>query len=303
MATVDAVSAPEVTGRRTGTAPSRPERAGTRWGPTLILLLGAAYCLLPVAWVVIASTKTRAELFSTFSFAPSFSGGLTGDLRELSAYQDGQFWGWAMNSVLYAGVGAVLSALVSALAGYGMAKYSFRGRNTAFNIMLAGVLVPQITLAVPQYLLLAKLGISGTYWSVLLPSIISPFGIYLCRIYAAAAVPTELLEAGRMDGAGEARLFARVALPLMGPGLITVFLLQFVGIWNNFLLPFIMLSDSDRFPLTVGLYTMLNQGAQQPALYTLVITGVLLSIIPLGALFLSLQRYWKLDLVTGGVKA
>jgi multiple sugar transport system permease protein len=189
------------------------------------------------------------------------------------------------------------------MAGYALAKYQFRGRTLAFNIMLAGVLVPQITLAVPLYLLLATVGLSGTYWSVLLPSIISPFGIYLCRIYAAASIPTELLEAGRIDGAGELRLFSRIAVPLMGPGLVTVFLLQFVGIWNNFLLPFIMLSDADRFPLTVGLYTMLNQGAQQPALYTLVIAGVLLSIIPLVVLFLVLQRYWRLDLVTGGVKA
>jgi len=269
----------------------------------VVLLIGATYCLLPVAWVVMAATKTRAELFSTFSFAPSFNGGLTQNLRDLSDYQGGQFWRWALNSLLYAGAGAALSAVVSAMAGYALAKYPFRGRTLAFNVMLAGVLVPQITLAVPLYLLLSKVGLSGSYWSVLLPSIISPFGIYLCRIYATASIPTELLEAGRIDGAGEMRLFSHIAMPLMGPGLVTVFLLQFVGIWNNFLLPFIMLSDADRFPLTVGLYTMLNQGAQQPALYTLVIAGVLLSIIPLIVLFLVLQRYWRLDLVTGGVKA
>jgi len=295
----ESVTTPAVVGQRR----SRGSRPGSRWLPNAVLLLGAAYCLLPVAWVVMAATKTRAELFSTFSFAPSFTGGLTQNMRELSAYQGGQFWRWALNSLLYAGVGAALSAVVSAMAGYALAKYPFRGRTLAFNVMLAGVLVPQITLAVPLYLLLSKVGLSGTYWSVLLPSIISPFGIYLCRIYAAASIPTELLEAGRIDGAGELRLFSRIAVPLMGPGLVTVFLLQFVGIWNNFLLPFIMLSDADRFPLTVGLYTMLNQGAQQPALYTLVIAGVLLSIIPLVVLFLVLQRYWRLDLVTGGVKA
>ncbi len=144
--------------------------------------------------------------------------------------------------------------------------------------------------------------LAGTYWSVLLPTIISPFGIYLCRIYAAASVPTDTLEAGRMDGAGELRLFRSLALPMMAPALVTVFLLQFVATWNNFLLPFIMLSDGDTFPLTTGLYTMINQGAQQPALHSQVIAGVLISIIPLIALFLSLQRFWRIDLISGAIK-
>ena len=252
--------------------------------------------------MLIAATKTRAELFSTTAFLPSFSGGLWENLGDLFAYQDGQFWRWALNSLLYAGVGAALAALVSALAGYGLAKYRFAGRNAIFNVILAGVLLPQIILAVPQYLLLSEVGMAGTYWSVLLPTVISPFGIYLCRIYAAASVPTDMLEAGRIDGAGEWRLFRSVALPLMAPALVTVFLLQFVGAWNNFLLPFIMLSDGDTYPITVGLFTMVNQGAQQPALYTLAIAGALISIIPLIGLFLALQRYWRIDLISGGLK-
>jgi multiple sugar transport system permease protein len=289
---------------RTDVAPRPAPDPSRRWKlvPTLALLAGAIYCLAPVLWVFIAATKTRAELFSTDTFLPSFHGGLTQNVSDLFAYQDGQFLRWCLNSLLYAGVGSVLSSFVSALAGYGLAKYRFRGRNLTFNILLGGVLLPQITLAIPQYLLLAKVGLAGTYWSVLLPTIISPFGIYLCRIYAAASVPTETLEAGRIDGAGELRLFRSIALPMMAPALITVFLLQFVATWNNFLLPFIMLSDGDTFPLTTGLYTMLNQGAQQPALYSLVIAGVMISIIPLIGLFLALQRYWRIDLISGGLK-
>jgi multiple sugar transport system permease protein len=196
----------------------------------------------------------------------------------------------------------VLTVLISAAAGYAMAKYRFAGRELLFRLILAGVLVPQVTLAIPQYLLLAQVDLTGTYWSVLLPSLISPFSIYLCRIYAMAAVPDELLEAARLDGSGEFRLFRSIGLPLMLPGLVTVLLLQFVGIWNNFLLPFIMLSDSDKYPLTVGLFALLNQGASQPALYTLVIAGSALSVLPLIALFLMLQRYWKLDMLSGGLK-
>jgi multiple sugar transport system permease protein len=285
-------------------APRPAAARGRRWKllPTMALVAGALYCLAPVLWVFIAATKTRAELFNSTTFLPSFHGGLWQNVRDLFEYQDGQFLRWALNSLLYAGVGSGLSAAVSALAGYGMAKYRFHGRNAAFNLLLAGVLLPQITLAIPQYLLLAKVGLAGTYWSVLLPTIISPFGIYLCRIYAAASVPTETLEAGRIDGAGELRLFRSIALPMMAPALVTVFLLQFVATWNNFLLPFIMLSDGDTFPLTTGLYTMLNQGAQQPALYSLVIAGVMISIIPLIGLFLALQRYWRIDLISGSLK-
>ncbi|CAM5671185.1 sugar ABC transporter permease [Streptomyces narbonensis] len=133
--------------------------------------------------------------------------------------------------------------------------------------------------------------------------VLSPYGVYLGRIYAEAAVPMELVEAGRMDGAGEWRIFLRIAVPMMAPGLVTIFLFQFVAIWNNFLLPFIMLGDDEKFPMTVGLFTLLKQGASQPALYTLVITGALLAIVPLIALFLLIQRFWSLDLLSGAVKS
>ncbi|MBV1854984.1 carbohydrate ABC transporter permease [Catellatospora tritici] len=269
--------------------------------PTAVLLLGALYCLLPVGWVLVAASKTRGELFSTNAFTPGT--GLLENLSDLSAYRDGIFWQWMANTALYAGVGAVLSTAVSVLAGYALAKFRFVGQGLIFNVLIGGILVPSVVLAVPQYLLLAKAGLADTYWAVLLPSILHPYSIYLARIYAAAAIPDALLEAGRIDGAGEGRLLRVVAVPLMGPGMVTIFLFQFVAIWNNFLLPFIMLADDHRFPLTVGLYTLLVTGANQPALYNLVITGALLSIIPLIALFLTMQRYWRTDLSGGSVKS
>jgi len=275
---------------------ARPSRTST-----IILLLGAVYCLLPVAWVLVASTKSAGELFSTFTFAPSTH--LVDNVKELSAYRGGLFWRWMANTALYAGVGGVLSVGVSAMAGYGLAKYQFVGKKAAFNVLLAGVLVPGVVLAIPQYLLLAKVGLTNTYWAVLLPSIISPYGIYLARIYAAASVPDDVIEAARTDGAGEGRVFRSIAVPMMLPGLVTVFLFQFVAIWNNFMLPYIMLGNDRLFPLTVGLSGLLNQGASVPAMYTSVITGALLSIVPLVALFLTLQRYWQVDLAAGAVKA
>lgn len=270
------------------------------WLPTLILVLGAVYCLIPVAWVIIASSKSPGELFSTFTMAPGR--GLGDNLAALFRYEDGQFGLWAANSLLYAGGGAVLSTLVSTMAGYGLSKYRFAGQNVIFYGILAGVLIPGITLAIPQYLLLSSVHLAGTTASVLLPSIISPFGIYLSRVYAAAALPEETIEAARIDGASEWRIFRSIALPLLVPGMVTVFLLQFIGIWNNFLLPYVMLSDQSRYPLTVGLYTLLNKGSSSPALYSVAITGAAVSIIPLIALVLFLQRYWRLDLLSGGMK-
>ncbi|MFB7949897.1 carbohydrate ABC transporter permease [Kitasatospora phosalacinea] len=289
------------------TAPALPRKGSaaaprrTAWTPTLLLLLGAVYCLVPVVWVVTAATKSRQELFTTFTYAPG--SGFWDNLTELSSYRGGVYWQWMANSALYAGAGALLSAAVSGVTGYALAKYRFRGRSTVFNVLLAGVLMPPITLAVPQYLLMSKAGLADSYWSVLLPSVLSPYGIYLSRIYAEAAIPDEVVEAARVDGAREWRLFRSVALPMMVPGLVTVFLFQFVAIWNNFLLPYIMLGDDHKFPVTVGLYSLLQQGANEPALYTLVITGALLSVLPLIALFLGMQRYWRVDLLSGAVKS
>jgi multiple sugar transport system permease protein len=274
--------------------------AGMSYVATFVLLLGAVYCLLPVVWVLIASTKNRAEFFSTSTFVPSPH--LFSNISALSSFSGGVYWRWMGNTFFYAGVGGVLSVAVSALSGYALAKYEFRAKSTIFMVLLTGVLVPGVILAVPQYFLFAKVGLTNSYLSVLLPQIISPYGIYLARIYAAAAVPTEIVEAARVDGAGEFNIFARISVPLMLPGLVTVFLFQFVGIWNNFMLPYIMLGNDHLFPLTVGLDTLLNQGASVPALYTLVVTGALLSIVPLIALFLILQRFWRVDLGAGAVK-
>jgi multiple sugar transport system permease protein len=294
------------TGSAAGTTPGTvqdrpPLRRRIALVPTITLLLGAIYCLLPVAWVVIAATKSGSELFSTFTFLPGT--GFADNFSDLSAYRDGVYWQWMGNSALYAVLGALLSTCVSAFSGYALAIYRFRGRETMFNVLLAGVLMPPVILAIPQYLLLAKVDLTDSYLSVLLPQILSPYGVYLARIYAAAAVPADVVEAGRMDGASEWRIFTRVALPMMVPGMVTVFLFQFVAIWNNFLLPYIMLSDDERFPITVGLQTLLEQGANTPALYTLMITGAFLAVIPLIALFLVVQRFWSLDLLSGAVKS
>jgi multiple sugar transport system permease protein len=162
--------------------------------------------------------------------------------------------------------------------------------------------VPATALALPLFLLLSKADLTNTYWAVLLPSLVSPFGVYLARIYAAGAVPDELIEAGRIDGAGEMRIFFGIAVKLMVPALITIFLFQFVAIWNNFFLPLIMLVDSKLYPITLGLFAWNSQTARDPELTTLAIVGSFVSIVPLVGAFLLLQRYWRTGLAAGGVK-
>ena len=272
----------------------------TAWFPTALLLVGAIYTLFPVSWVAIASTKSGGELFSTFTLAPGT--GFVDNVRDLNAYRSGVYWRWLVNSAIYAGLGALLSTVVSASCGYALAKFRFPGRRALFSLILAGVLVPAIILAVPQYLLLADIGLANTYWSVLLPSILSPFGIYLARIYAGAAVATEMIEAARIDQANELSIFVRIAMPVMVPGLVTIFLFQFVAIWNNYLLPLVMLNNTERFPVTLGLTLWNSQIQRDPFYYQLVVTGSAVSAVLLVAVMVSLQRFWRAGLTAGATK-
>jgi len=182
------------------------------------LVFFTIYFLIPYFWLIVSSTKDAGDLFGTFGFwfAPNFN--LWGNLQQLFTYQDGVFLRWLLNTLLYAGVGAVVGTWLSSMAGYALAKYVFRGRNLLFSLVLGAILVPTTALVLPLYLMFSKVGLTNTYWAVLLPSIVSPFGVYLSRIYAAAGVPDELLEAARVDGAQRQRLEAEhlAELALLG---------------------------------------------------------------------------------------
>jgi multiple sugar transport system permease protein len=269
---------------------------------TGVLVVVAVYFLVPVYYVLIAATKTTEDLFSTngFLLAPTFA--LWENLRLVFTYDGGIFVRWFFNSVLYAGVGALLATYFAAAGGYALAKYDFRGKNIVFGAVLGGVLVPGTATALPLFLLFSQLGISNTYWSVLIPSLVSPFGLFLCRIYAEASVDDSVIESGRIDGAGELRIFHTLGLRAMTPALVTVFLFQLVGIWNNFFLPLIMLADSTLYPITLGLNNWRSQVDRLPEFYQLTTGGVLVSIIPLIAAMIVLQRYWRGGLTEGAVK-
>ncbi|MEN2740259.1 carbohydrate ABC transporter permease [Microbacterium sp. X-17] len=268
------------------------------------MVLYALYTLVPLAWLLINSTKSSSGLFSSFGlwFADDFS--FWDNLVQTLTYHDGIFLRWLGNTLLYVVLGAGGATLLATLAGYGLAKYRFPGRRAVFAIVLGAVAVPGTALAVPTFLLFSQLGLTNTPWSVIIPSLISPFGLYLIWVYAADAVPTELLEAARLDGAGEFRTFFTISIRLLVPGIVTVLLFTVVATWNNYFLPLIMLSDPQWYPLTVGLnqWAAQAQGVSAQPIYNLVIMGSLLTIIPIVIAFLLLQRFWQSGLGAGSVK-
>jgi multiple sugar transport system permease protein len=297
-ATTRARAAEETTGDARGPRENPLSVAGA----TLFMVIFAIYFLIPIWWLLVASSKTTADILGTNGLWFSSPFKLFANIYDAVSYNNWVFVRWLVNSLLYAGLGALFATLFATMAGYGLAKYVFPGREVYFNTVLGGVLVPATALALPLFLLFSKIHAVDTYWSVFLPSIVSPFGVYLARIYAAASVPDELLEASRLDGAGEFRTFFGLGTRLMAPALVTIFLFQFVAIWNNFFLPLIMLQNERLYPLTLGLYTWNSTVTRSPELRSFVIVGALLSIIPLIIAFLSLQRFWRSGLAAGGVK-
>lgn len=273
-----------------------------RLGATAVLVLAAAYFLLPVYWMLVASTKSSSDLFSTpgLAFADLNFGR---NLAELSRYDGGIYWRWVGNTVLYSVVGSMLTVAVCAACGYALAVFRFRGRALVLGAVLGSMLIPNTVLAQPIYLLVVQLGLNNTYWGVLLPSMVFPFGVLLCTIYAQSSIPTELLEAARLDGAGEWRIFFSIGLRLMSTGVVTVLLFAFLGSWNSYMLPLLVLTDQKLMPLTVGLTGWSSAAITIPGLQILVVIGSLISVIPVMVVFVALQRFWRSGLTTGAVRA
>jgi multiple sugar transport system permease protein len=266
-----------------------------------LLAVATLYMLFPLLWLATAATKGATDLYSTSMFDIDI-GNLGTNLGNLVAESDGIFLRWFVNSLVYAGCGSALGALICVAAGYAFDKYRFRGKEKLFALVLGGVLIPTTALSLPLYLLASNLGVINTFWSVFVPFLTFPFGVYLARIFSQAYVPHEVIEATRVDGAGDIRAFWSVGLPMMTPGFVTIFLFQFVAIWNNFFLPLVMLSDNSLFPVSLGLYLWNGQSQVLPEFYPLVITGSFVSVVPLIIAFVLLQRFWRSGLNAGSLK-
>ena len=275
-------------------APSKAARIVTIVALTFTML----YFVLPIIWVMFSSTKSNADLVSTNGFwFGHFE--LADNYTKLMGWTQGLFWRWVLNSLFYSTTAGIIGTLISVAAGYAMAKFVFPGRNVSMAMIMAGLLMPVALLTIPLYVVFHNLGLTDTVWAILIPSCVSPFGVFLGRVYADSSVPTELIEAARIDGASEARVFFTIVLRLLAPAMVTIFLFIFVATWNNFLLPLMMVSTAELKPVTLGLYGMMSYFTPQKGA---VMLGALLGVLPLIVLFLGLQKYWQSGLAAGSVK-
>ena len=298
------VGAPAVQEKRKARAQNKPGASGGFVFPTIFMLAFLVYFLMPLFWLLVASTKSLDDLFDSFGlWFADFN--LIDNIKDTFEQDNGVYCRLAAQHHRVLGGQRGRRGAAGRAAGYGFAKFAFRGKNLLFWFVLGSVMVPTTALAIPTYLMFAKLGFTNNPLSVILPSLVSPFGIYLMRIYAEASVPTDLIEAARIDGAGEFRIFRQIAFRLLAPGFVTVLLFNFVATWNNYFLPLVMLSEPRWYPLTVGLQQWNSQataGGGATSAFNIVITGSLISIVPLIIAFIFLQRYWQSGLGSGGVK-
>ncbi len=262
----------------------------------------AAVMLVPFVWLICGAFK-RNEDFFTSTFLPRGEGGVSlsrltfDNFREL--FSQTIIVRALVNSLFFSSATSILATLVCAMAGYALAKYTMAGRRWLLAIVLGAVIVPPTLIIAPGYQLLYKLGMLDTYAGLIIPAIAPAFGVYLFRQASLSSVPTDLIEAARVDGCGEVRIFFTVALPLLRPMVSAFLLITFLGVWNNFITPQVVLQSEQKFPLAVAVAQLKGVYYQD---YGLQIAGVLVSVAPVLGLFLLLQREFISGLTSGAVK-
>jgi multiple sugar transport system permease protein len=260
-----------------------------------LLLLLAAVTMAPLVWMVAASFMTRGEA-STFPppFLPSHP--TVEQYVELFTRLD--ITHYIVNSAILSLSVTLLSLLVNSMAGYAFAKYRFAGRDRIFRLLIASMVIPAQVTMLPLFLMLNTMGLVNTYFGVLIPGLASIFGIFLIRQYA-LSVPDSLIEAARMDGAGDFRIYWSVILPLCKPILITLAIFTFMGTWNDFLWPLIIMTDDAMYTLPVALASLAGEHVEDTEL---MMAGAVMTVLPVMLLFLALQKYYISGIMAGSVK-
>ncbi|MDB4888483.1 MAG: carbohydrate transporter rane protein 2, family [Gemmatimonadetes bacterium] len=259
------------------------------------LVVFGALSLLPLLWMVSASFMANGE-------ASSFPPAIIPHHPTLEHYRD--LFGrlalgrYAFNSALVAVVTTTLALAINSSAGYAFAKLRFRGRDQTFRVLAAGLAIPVQVAMLPLFLLVKSLGLVNNYGGVIVPGLASIFGIFLVRQYA-LAIPDDLLDAARIDGASEFRVFRSIVLPTIKPVLATLALWTFLATWNDFMWPLIVLSDDYKYTLPVALAGLVGEHAQD---VELMMAGAVVTVLPVLTLFLFLQRYYVEGVTEGSVK-
>jgi multiple sugar transport system permease protein len=263
----------------------------------IVAVAAVTFFLLPVYWLVVTSFKDPAgEMFvgnPLWVAEPTLK-------QYVNVLTGTEIVRWIGNSFLICGLSTLIGVMASTMGGYGLAKYAFKGRQALISGMSAMFLVPLAALAVPQFLMMIKIGWIGTYQAVILPCSLSVFGLFFMTIYVDAAVPHSLVEAARLDGAGELKIFFTIVLRMLGAGIVTLCLVIFIGSWNNFLLPTFVLPDVSKYLVTQGVGSYMMGGVQNRVLiYSYYVAGSVLSIAPIVAVFLWLEKYVERGLYLG----
>ncbi|MFF1603466.1 carbohydrate ABC transporter permease [Streptomyces mirabilis] len=276
----------------------------------LLLALLLLFFVLPVIWLLLAPSKTAGEVVRDNPLAFGSFQQIGTAWRHLFAFQDGAMMKWLRNSAVYSGGSLILTLAVSVPAGYALALTKFRGRKTLLVITLVTMIMPQATLVLPIFLELNRFHLIGTIWSVILPFSFYPFGVYLVYIYFGSSLPRDLLSAARIDGCTEWQLFSRIALPLAKPVVGLVAFFSFVGNWNNFFLPYLVLPNSEQFPVQVGLNQLLTStpsfnpvaGAGLNVTIPELALAIIIAILPVLVLFVFSQRTLVSGMLAGASK-
>lgn len=260
-----------------------------------VLAAGAILALLPMAWMVSASFMAAGE---ASSFPPRFLPAEPTLEHYRALFTRLRLGRYFLNSTIIAGTVTVVSLVVNSMAGYAFAKLRFRAREPLFKLLSAGLVVPVQVGMLPLFLLMKELGLINTYWGVIIPTLASIFGIFLIRQYA-VAIPDDLLDAARIDGASELRIYTSVVLPNIVPILATLAIWTFLTTWNDFMWPLIVLSDEANYTLPVALANLLGERALDTEL---MMAGSVLTVLPVMLVFLFLQRYYVQGIMAGSVK-
>ena len=286
-----------------GESTANQAKGASKWGVLTILIILTVYAVGPLWWLIVSVTKNKQELYTTNGlwFAKDFN--LVKNLHDLFTYQDGISGQWLWNTIWISLVCSAGVTLITVTAGYGLAKYRFHTRGLIMGMIIVSFLIPGSLLIVPSFILFNKVGMYDTWWVMLLPGMFTPMNVYLAKVYAEGSVPTELMEAARVDGAGEYRIFWQISSRLLVTPAATIFLLSFVGNWNSFMWPMVFLKDYHKWTVMLGLQSWIARGTDsQYDLTILVLTGAFISMIPVVCLMIALQRYWKSGVTVGSLK-
>ncbi|WP_163582237.1 carbohydrate ABC transporter permease [Gracilibacillus saliphilus] len=274
------------------------KNSGLTWVATVGFALISLIILFPIIGLLISSFRPSSDLMRDgITFSIDFSQ-LNMDNYMYIFQQAASYWSWYGNSIIISALTIVLSLFFSSMVGYALAVYDFKGRNLFFVLVLLILMIPFEILMLPLYQMMVGAQLVDSYFAVVLPLIVAPVAVFFFRQYA-TGLPTALMDAARIDGSTEYGIYFKIMLPLMGPSLAAMAILQGLASWNNFLWPLLVLRSNDMFTLPIGLATLLTPYGNN---YDILIAGSVLTIIPIVILFIFFQRYFVAGLTSGGVK-